>query len=262
MRVSSGYCKLSEPVSYLDNLSVEGNKVINAVDPALVYHKLVIAERLDLKIIIERCDAFELFIGCTVFNSLIYLAGFACAAYDKPLSVSLQHGSWQSRSLVEVVNVRQADELVYILYSLLVLSQKDYVICPVFLDIKSSVFEPRILIRIQVAFHTVYDLDILACFGQLACSLGSIRESLNHAMVCDGDCRLSPVGSCIYDVSNFIESVIVAHLGVAVKLDSSSVRISILLESLRYLLESIGHHQILMLICVIFDRASRTDHVA
>ena len=90
----------------------------------------------------------------------------------------------------------------------------------------------------------------------------AIRESLNHAMVCDGDCRLSPVGSCIYDVSNFIESVIVAHLGVAVKLDSSSVRISILLESLRYLLESIGHHQILMLICVIFDRASRTDHVA
>ena len=112
MRVSSGYCKLSEPVSYLDNLSVEGNKVINAVDPALVYHKLVIAERLDLKIIIERCDAFELFIGCTVFNSLIYLAGFACAAYDKPLSVSLQHGSWQSRSLVEIIKMRCRNEFI------------------------------------------------------------------------------------------------------------------------------------------------------
>ena len=74
----------------------------------------------------------------------------------------LQDRAGQSRPLVEIVNVRKADKFIDVLESGLVLSQQNDVVCPVFLDIQGAVFKPRVFIRIQIAFDTLYYLDIFA----------------------------------------------------------------------------------------------------
>ena len=81
-------------------------------------------------------------------------------------------------------------------------------------------------------------------------------------MVSDGDCRLSPESSLAYDVRDLVEAVVVAHLRVAVQLDPAAVRVSVFLELLFDLLERREHHEVLVLICVVFYGALRPYHVA
>ena len=45
-----------------------------------------------------------------------------------------------------------------------------------------------------------------------------VRECLRHAVVCDGDGRMSPVVGTFYDILHLGDAVHVAHLCMAVQL--------------------------------------------
>ena len=128
--------------------------------------------------------------------------------------------------------MRFAYQFVYILESGLISGKQDDVISPVLLYIYSAVLKPCVFIRIEITLYTIDDLDIGAVLGKLASGFCSIRKTLNDAVVSYSDCRLSSASSIIDDVLYFVETVVVTHLGVAVKLNTSSVRISVFLESL------------------------------
>ena len=112
MRVRSGHCKLAEPVAGSDYSEVVVNEILLAARDPVFYHEAVIAERLYLQIVIERCYPVELIVISTSYDSLIQLARLTGAPDDESFPVGLQHRTRYPRPFVEIIYMRSADELV------------------------------------------------------------------------------------------------------------------------------------------------------
>ena len=144
----------------------------------------------------------------------IHFSSFTCRADYQPLSVLLDHGFRQSRSLVKILQVRVRNELVDILQALLCPRDQDYVVRRFFLVLYRAVFIVTVGIVEHISFHTVYYLDVHRIFlvaGKLLRRLGGVREALHHTMVGDRNCRLPPRGCSLYEIRDLVETVHRTH---------------------------------------------------
>ena len=113
--------------------------------------------------------------------------------------------------------MRKGYQLVYILQTLLGLGKKYDMICSsrLVVDIALLIYETGIVQ--QIALHSVYDFDFVACHRS------RIGEGLNHAVVCYGYCGVSPFDCLLYNLFGVIETVHGAHFGMKMKLHAPAV---------------------------------------
>ena len=262
MRVRCGDGKLAQSVARSDYPEVVVDEILIIARYPVFDHEAVVAERLYLKIVVEGSYPVEFVVISSSYDGLIQLACFTGASDDEALSVCLQHRTRYPRPLVEIVNMRSTDELVDVFEARLVFRQYYYVIRAVFLYVDGAVRVSRVFVRIEISFDTVNDLYVSSVLGLLRRLLGSVRKGLHDSVVGDGNSRLAPVSRLADYVLHLVEAVVVAHLGMAVKLHPAAVRIGVFLELLFGLLERAHHHEILMLICVILYRTAHPHHVS
>ena len=211
MGIRGGYCELSQAIGTFHNLKIIVDQVVPGRDHSLVNHKLVVAQRLDFKIIVKRCQFIQFLISHSIFHGLIDFSCLTGASDNQPFSVLRQNGSWKSWFLVEVIYMRIGNQLVKILQPCLVFGQKNNVICSVFLYIDAAVLIPGIFIRIEVSLHSVDDFNVFSLAIQLLCCICSIRKSLYHTVICYGNSRLPPGCSLFNKLVHLVKSVVVAH---------------------------------------------------
>ena len=91
-------------------------------------HEGVIADGLDLQIVVEGRDALDLLVGPVGGHGPEQLARLAGAADNQPLPVLLDIETGHVGVAVEIADVAVGDQVVQVLHALLSLAQKDDVI--------------------------------------------------------------------------------------------------------------------------------------
>ena len=155
MHVTGSDYRLSEPVTKLHYSTVEISQIFFTAYLAVSEQEHIIADRLYLKIIIERCDFLYLLLR---FLFKYRPEKFACltrTSYDKSLSVLRQQGFRYSRLFIEIIKVRCGNKSVQIFQTDLVLYKNYLVISRQLLYIHTS---ER---RVEVAY--IFKLCGLSC---------------------------------------------------------------------------------------------------
>ena len=219
--VCSGYHRLAHLFTQLHYLPVIFLKLLLTCHHSLVYHELVVYQRLYFKIVVKLCDLLYLLLTFAGRHGTVHLTCFTGGTDDQTFPVLRNDRFRQPRPLVEIVEVRPGHQLVYIFESLLGLCQQDYMVRRFFLVVDASVDIAAVGIIEHITFHTIDDLyihRILLVGCQFLRSFRCIREALHHAMVgyCHG--RLPPGCSCLHQIRHFIESIHGAHLRMRMEL--------------------------------------------
>ena len=128
MHVTRGHYRLVKHLADLDYLSVYILEILCALyilKAILPDHELVVPVRLDLKIVIERCDPEELIVALSVEYSLIEFALFAGGSDQETLTVFSYKALRYLGLVMEVPAVRKGDESVQIDPSGLICCEQD-----------------------------------------------------------------------------------------------------------------------------------------
>ena len=128
VNVAGGADGLSQLPAQADDGAVEFPQLLLGPDVAVAEHEQVVADGLDLQIVIEGGDALELGPVLVVLHRLEQLAGLAGRADDEPLPMGHQLGFGDDGHPLEVLQVGGRDQLVQVLEAHFVLGQNDDVL--------------------------------------------------------------------------------------------------------------------------------------
>ncbi len=99
----NGLTQLSADLKYAAVIVLQD---ANVADNTVINKKAVVAERLNFKVIIERCYAPKLGIARAVHDGAVQLAHSAGRAYKQSLAVLDEQTFGHGRSLIEILEVR------------------------------------------------------------------------------------------------------------------------------------------------------------
>ena len=98
------------------------------LDHAVFHQKAVVADRLDLQIVVKRRDLFQLLVACALHDGAVQLAHAAGRADEDALAVLDQQALRDRGDAVEILQIALRDHLVEVLQTLAVQNQQDHVI--------------------------------------------------------------------------------------------------------------------------------------
>ena len=125
--VTSGADRLAQLLSQLDDGTVELPQLLFVLYPAFSQQKGVVAQGLDLQVVVKSCDAFKLRPILIFLHRLEQLSRFAGCADNQSLTVSSQLILWNQREPLEILQVGHGDKLVEIFQAHLIFCQQDNV---------------------------------------------------------------------------------------------------------------------------------------
>ena len=128
VNVTCSYYGDSKFVAEFYDSLVDFNKRFFALNNAFINHKLIVAERLNFKIIIELCHVAKVGPGFSLKDCLIKFACFTGRTDNKPVSVLFKDSFWDSRVSVIVVEIGVRNELVEVLETYKVFNQDNLMI--------------------------------------------------------------------------------------------------------------------------------------
>ena len=126
MHIPCGYHGLAQFFPETDNNTVKVLQVLHGAHFPLTQHKHVVADRLDLQIIIKRSDALEFVPAFMLDHRLKQFARFAGGANDQTFAPFYQLCFWNNWLPLEIFEIRQGNQLVHIVHAQLVLGQNDH----------------------------------------------------------------------------------------------------------------------------------------
>ena len=120
----------AEAVADLNDLAVQIAQVLFIFDgiAVAVDHEVIVSERLNLEIIIEGCEPFQLVIRLALDDRREELARLARTAVEQSLVMLHEQRFRDQRFLIKIVDLRIGHEPVEILHAGLVLRENDLVI--------------------------------------------------------------------------------------------------------------------------------------
>ena len=124
MHVAGRHDELAQLFAQLINLAVVRTQILLGAD-ILAHEEGVVACRLNLQIIIEAGDFLQMRVAHAIAHSAVQLACLARRADNQALAVFLNNRTRQQRTLVEIAQMADADELIEIAQACFVLRQKD-----------------------------------------------------------------------------------------------------------------------------------------
>ena len=125
MDVAGGADRLAQLLAQTDDGAVELPQVLLRLDIAVADHELVVAQGLDLQIVVERGDAAQLRPVLMVGHRLEKLARLAGRTDDEALAVGHQLRLGDDRHALEVLQVGGGDQLVEVFQTQLILGEND-----------------------------------------------------------------------------------------------------------------------------------------
>ncbi len=129
MHVTCGAYRLAQLLAQADDGAVIVPQLLHGAHRPVSQHKHVVADRLDLQIIVEGGDALELLpILMAVRQCLKQFSRLAGRADDQTLPMGHQLSFGDDRPLVEIFQVGQGDQLEQVLQPQLVFRQQDDVL--------------------------------------------------------------------------------------------------------------------------------------
>ena len=128
MHIAGGADRLVKLPAQLHDGTVEVPQLLLGTGLAVLQHEEVVAQRLDLQIVVERGDTLELLPVLVLHHRPEQLSGLTGGADDKALPVGRQLGLGDNGETAEILQVGKGHELVKMLQSQLVLGQKDDVL--------------------------------------------------------------------------------------------------------------------------------------
>jgi hypothetical protein len=127
MHVAGGYDRLAQPLSGGDYAAVIVLQHGLVLDGAVIHQKAVVAQGLDLKIVVKRGDLVYLLVALAAHHRAVKLAHAAGGADDYALPVLYQQALGYSRRLVKIVQIRLGHHLVEIFKAGAVFHQQNHV---------------------------------------------------------------------------------------------------------------------------------------
>ena len=98
------------------------------LDPAVFHQKTVVADGLDLQIVVKLCDLFQLFFLRAVHHRAVQLAHAAGGADEQSLPVLQKQAFGDGGAAVEIFQVGLGDHLIQVFQSRPVFGQHDHVV--------------------------------------------------------------------------------------------------------------------------------------
>ena len=129
MHVAGGAHRLAQLLPQPDDGAVEIPQLLLRLDIPLAKHEHVVADGLDLQIVVERRDALQLRpVLAAVSHGAEQLARLAGRADDEPLPMGRQLRLGNDGHALEIFQIGRRDQLVQVLQAQLVLGQNDDVL--------------------------------------------------------------------------------------------------------------------------------------
>ena len=123
--VAGGHHRLAQLLAQRHDAAVEVPQLLLAFRQSLPEHEGVVADGLDLQIVVEGGDALDLLVGPVGGHGPEQLARLAGAADDQPLPVLFNIEPGHVGMAVEIADVAVGDQMVQVLHALLGLAQQD-----------------------------------------------------------------------------------------------------------------------------------------
>ena len=162
MHVAGRHDELAQLFAQLINLAVMRTQILLGTH-ILAHEEGVVACRLNLQIIIEAGDFLQMRVAHAVAHSAVQLACFAGRADNQALAVFLDDRTRQQRTLVEIAQMADADELIEVTQTCFVLRQKDDMVAGDFRRpclfnrikrLRIEVLALEVAVGNQIALHT------------------------------------------------------------------------------------------------------------
>ena len=128
MHIAGGDDPLAQLLAKPDDGAIEVAQLLLAPGRTLAQHEAIVAQRLNLQIVIEAGDPLQLGPLPVLRHRPEQLARLAGGADDKPLPVGHQLRLGDGGYPVEILQVGGTDELVQVLQAQLILGQNDDVL--------------------------------------------------------------------------------------------------------------------------------------
>ena len=128
MRIAGRHNGLAELFAELDHLAVEVAQSLVIAHLALGNEKAVVADRLDLEIVVKVCNILNILLRASVEDRTEKLARLAGGTDDQSLAVLLQKCLGDTRIALVVFQIAVRDQAVQVFQSRLVLDKQDLVI--------------------------------------------------------------------------------------------------------------------------------------
>ena len=128
MHVPGGDHGLVQLFAQGDDFAVEFPQVLLVAGSAGAEHEAVVADGLDLQIVVPAGDALDLLLRPVVDDGLKQLARLACAAQNQALAVLVDEVAGHAGMAVEIAQVAVGDEVVEVLHALLAGAQQNDVV--------------------------------------------------------------------------------------------------------------------------------------
>jgi len=128
MHIAGGHHRDVQFLAELDNSAIVIAQLLFALRSSLAQHEQVIADRLNLQIVVKPRDLLELVPRSTGYHGAEQLARFARRTDHQPFAQLGQLRFRDPRPLVEIIEVGLGNQLVQILEPDLVFNQNDLVI--------------------------------------------------------------------------------------------------------------------------------------
>ena len=117
MDITGSNYRLIKLLSQLNDFLIDLDQILIGMDRIIffiLYHKLVVAKRLDFQIIIKAYQSCDLLLRCITKQCLIQFPCFTGASNKKPFPVSLKYTFGHTGPMVKIFNVRLAHKLIQI----------------------------------------------------------------------------------------------------------------------------------------------------
>ena len=124
MHVAGRNDELAEPAAEREDTAVKFAQILLVARLAVVDEEVVVAQRLDFQIIVERCEPVEFGVAPAAHDGVEDLARLARRADEDTLAVPHQQALRNDGILPEVLQMRFGDELIEILEAGLVLHEQ------------------------------------------------------------------------------------------------------------------------------------------
>ena len=128
MRVTRCYHGNTKLIAKCHHAAVEIAQSLVVCDLPLCNHKAVVADGLDLKVIVKLGNLLDLAFGLVINDSAHELPRLARSADDKTLSVLFKHRFRHSGHLAIVVKISERNELIQVFESHLIFNQQNLVV--------------------------------------------------------------------------------------------------------------------------------------
>ena len=170
MHVSRGCNRFPQFFADFDYMPVVIAECFNVFSNAFPYHKCVVSDGLDFKVIIPRSYFQQFFLGFPRDHSPEKLTRFACASQNYALTVYVQKALRYFRLFIEMVKVGIRDQLIQVFKPGLRFCKQNYMIAfQLFSFLDRAVYQRQhiyialFLLREQFAEKLFYFIGIFFC---------------------------------------------------------------------------------------------------